>query len=56
MWEGLGGDGMEGESVWRDDWNWGAFEGQGRNLVQGGLPEFYKDDLVNTPSNRGHGA
>lgn len=27
VWEGLGGDGMEGESVWRDDWNWGAFEG-----------------------------
>ena len=30
MWEGLGkgGDGMEGENVWRDDWNWGHFRGK----------------------------
>lgn len=41
----LDGNGVEGESTGRDDWNWGGtFQWWGGNLVQWILPGFYEHD------------
>ena len=49
LWAGRVGNGRDkfmknGRDTGRDDWNWVAFQGQGRNLLQWELPGIYQDD------------
>lgn len=40
----------EGKSTGRDDWNWGAFRGQHRNLIQWKLSRIYEIAQAKPPS------
>ena len=59
QWVGMGTGGIlqkmgekKGQSTGRDDWNWGAYRGQQRNLVQR-KPRIYEHAQEKPPSEGG---